>query len=417
MGNAEFISRLLNVGLRGSTLVSKFLLIIMLAKYLQPSSLGMYGLLVVSIAYSMYPLGFEFYTFSSRELVRADIKDRAQKLKNQVSMHAVLYFFVMPLLLLVFYFEFIPWRLAPLFLILVVLEHLNQEAMRLLTALQYQLVSSVALFLRQGLWALVLVLLMYFYPSLRKLEYLLTAWAVGSFFALCLSVYVLVKMSAIKNNAIKKTEWHWVLRGIKIALPLFAASLSVNFITTADRYWLAILQGDTILGAYVFYMALVTAMITFMDAGIFSFIYPRLLVCSAEDDREGFSKLIKGMFIQVSLVSAFFVLFIVFFADWFFTLLGEAVYSENIGVFYVLVFMVIIQAFGYIPHYGLYAQSCDKQIVVSSIVSVPLFIVSVLILSQYNVRYAIPVALCFVYAFVLIYKLYAYYLVSKRVVL
>lgn len=241
MNDTGVMVRLLNVVLRGLTLLSKFLLIIVLARYLHPSALGMYGLLVVTIAYSMYPLGLKFYTFRSRELVRADINDRAQKLENRVSMHAVLYVFVMPLLLLIFHFGFIPWRLASLFLILVLLEYLNQEAMRLLI-LQYQLVSSVALFLRQGLWVLVLALLMYLYPGIRELEYLLMTWVVGIFFALCLSVYILLKISAFKKNTIRNTEWHRhrVLRGIKIALTLFADSLSVNFITTPDRYWSAI---------------------------------------------------------------------------------------------------------------------------------------------------------------------------------
>lgn len=413
MDNTGYIARLLNICLRGATLVSKFLLVFMLAKYLQPSALGIYGLLVVTIAYSIYPLGFEFYTFSSRELVRTDIKDRAQKLKNQISMHAVLYAFVLPMLMLLFYFEFLPWRLAPLFMLLVVLEHLNQEAMRLLIALQYQLVSSMALFLRQGLWALVLVLLMLFYPDSRKLEYLLIGWVVGGLLALCLSAYVLLKVSRVRGSFLSGTDWGWVLKGMKIALPLFAASLSVNFIITVDRYWFSFLQGEANLGAYVFYMSITSAMITFMDAGIFSFLYPKLLACHANKDNVAFLSGIKAMLFQVALVSILFVAIVFFFAGWFFSLLGEPVYSENIGVFYILVFMVLLQVFSYIPHYGLYARGEDRGIVASNIMSVPLFIVSVLLLAQYDTLYAIPIALCIVYGFVLIYKTCAYHLRSE----
>lgn len=413
MDNTGFTARLLNVCLRGATLVSKFLLVFMLAKYLQPSALGIYGLLVVTIAYSIYPLGFEFYTFSSRELVRTDLKDRAQKLKNQMSMHAVLYVFVMPILMSLFYFEFLPWRLAPFFLLLVVLEHLNQEAMRLLIALQCQLVSSIALFLRQGLWALVLVLLMLFYPESRKLDYLLIGWVIGGLLALCLSAYVLLKVSNVKGRLLSRTDWGWVLKGMKIALPLFAASLSVNFIITVDRYWFSFLQGEANLGAYVFYMSIASAMITFMDAGIFSFLYPKLLACHSNKDNIGFLSGLKSMFFQVALVSILFVAIVFFFAGWFFSLLGEPVYSENIGVFYILVFMVLLQVFSYIPHYGLYARGEDRGIVVSNVMSVPLFIVSVLLLAQYDTLYAIPIALCIVYGFVLIYKTCAYHLRSE----
>lgn len=415
MGNTEAIVRLLNVGLRSATLVSKFLLVFALAKYLQPSVLGMYGLLVVTVAYSMYPLGFEFYTFSSRELVRLGAGEWAQKLKNQVSLHMVMYAFFMPLLLLLFHFGFLPWHIAPFFVLLVVLEHLNQEAMRLLIALQYQLISSVALFLRQGLWALILVFLMVIYPDYRKLEYVLIGWISGGFLALFLSIYVLLKISELKRNELKKTEWKWILKGIKIALPFLAGTLSLNFIATVDRYWFVALQGDANLGAYVLYMSITAAMVTFMDAGIFSFLYPRLLACFSNKDEHGFSIIIKQMFLQVMVVSIFFIISAIFFSEWFFSLFGESVYIDNIGIFYILVFMILLQALSYIPHYGLYARGKDKQIVVASVMSVPLFVLSVFMLAQYNSMYAIPIGLCIVYGFILIYKSWAYYWNSTAV--
>lgn len=80
-------------------------------------------------------------------------------------------------------------------------------------------------------------------------------------------------------------------------------------------------------------MALVTAMITFIDAKFFSLLYPRLLVCPARDDEKGSSKLIKGMFFQVLLVSVIFVSTIVFFADWFFTLMGRLFISKTLVFF------------------------------------------------------------------------------------
>lgn len=410
MYKSEVIIRLLNVSLRGVTLLSKFLLVFVMAKYLPPSILGMYGLLVVTIAYSMYPLGFEFYTFSSRELVQTDIRERAQKLKNQASLHLVLYVFIMPFLLLLFYYGLLPWSLAPFFFLLVALEHLNQEAMRLLIALQYQLISSVALFFRQGIWALIFVVLMFLYPEFRKLEYLLIGWIIGGFFALCLSASVLLKISETQWRSLKKTEWDWVWNGVRVALPLFVATLSLNFITTADRYWFADLQGDNNLGAYVFYISITSAMVTFMDAGIFSFLYPKLLTYNAQNNKLRFVVTIRNMFLQVTAISVLFIMISIFLSEWFFSILGESVYTRNIGIFYVLVFMVLLQVFGYIPHYGLYAKGQDKQIVISSVVSVPLFILSVYLIAQYNSMYAIPIGLCIVYGFILIYKICAYYL-------
>src|SRR5690606_28997836 len=153
------------------------------------------------------------------------------------------------------------------------------------------------------------------------------------------------------GRLLSRTDWGWVLKGMKIALPLFAASLSVNFIITVDRYWFSFLQGEANLGAYVFYMSIASAMITFMDAGIFSFLYPKLLACHSNKDNIGFLSGLKSMFFQVALVSILFVAIVFFFAGWFFSLLGVPVFSENIGILLLLYFIVFLK---YLRYFHLY---------------------------------------------------------------
>lgn len=65
-------SQLTNIAIRGSTLASKFLLIFFLARFLEPSELGVYGLFAATIGYSLYLLGFDFYTYTTRELLKCD---------------------------------------------------------------------------------------------------------------------------------------------------------------------------------------------------------------------------------------------------------------------------------------------------------------------------------------------------------
>lgn len=58
--------RLLNLALRAATLFSKFALVFVLAKFLETSEVGLYGLLAATISYVLFALGFDFYTFSTR---------------------------------------------------------------------------------------------------------------------------------------------------------------------------------------------------------------------------------------------------------------------------------------------------------------------------------------------------------------
>lgn len=58
----EVLERLLNLVLRGTTLVSKFALLFVLAKFLEPLEVGLYGLFSATIFYCLMALGFDFYT-------------------------------------------------------------------------------------------------------------------------------------------------------------------------------------------------------------------------------------------------------------------------------------------------------------------------------------------------------------------
>lgn len=146
----HLVIRLTNLGLRGTTLVSKFLLIFMLARFLEPAELGLYGLLTVTISYALYFLGFDFYIFTTREILKAEPENRGQLLKSQIALSLILYAVFLPLSVGLFVVGLLPWWLLPWFLALLVLEHITQELNRLLVALQRQLVASWVLFSEQG---------------------------------------------------------------------------------------------------------------------------------------------------------------------------------------------------------------------------------------------------------------------------
>src|SRR5690606_20238622 len=116
----------------GLTLIGRFLLIFFLARFLEPAELGLYGLFSATISYALYLLGFDFYTFTTREVLRRERSEWGGLLKSQLGLSAVLYGVFLPLLVLIFVQGLLPWQLAGLFFVLLVLEHLTQELGRLL---------------------------------------------------------------------------------------------------------------------------------------------------------------------------------------------------------------------------------------------------------------------------------------------
>ena len=64
-----------------------------MAKFLSAEEVGVYGLFVVLVSYSLYAVGFDFYTFSTRELVLKD-KKNGKLLKVKVFNNFCLYCYI-----------------------------------------------------------------------------------------------------------------------------------------------------------------------------------------------------------------------------------------------------------------------------------------------------------------------------------
>ncbi|MBS7691513.1 hypothetical protein I0E98_18065 [Pseudomonas lalucatii] len=207
------ITKIINISLRGGTLVSKFLLIFFLARFLEPAEVGLYGLLMASVGYAIYWVGFDFYTFSSREIIGAERKLWGSMLKDQAVFFLFMYVLLLPLLMLVFIKGLMPWYLAPWFFLLLILEHLGQELNRLLVAISEPLLASFVLFLRSGAWVCVVLPLMWLDPELRKLEAVLAAWSVGVGVACCLGFIRVVHLRL--EGWLTAIDWHWVWKGVK----------------------------------------------------------------------------------------------------------------------------------------------------------------------------------------------------------
>jgi hypothetical protein len=92
----------INIALRLSVLVSKFFFIFLAAKYLSLSDMGEYGIFIASVTYSIYLIGFDFYTFSNRAFIQSE-SEQALIASKQLSFNLLsLSLVTIPFLLLFF---------------------------------------------------------------------------------------------------------------------------------------------------------------------------------------------------------------------------------------------------------------------------------------------------------------------------
>lgn len=404
---APNLTRLISVALRGMTLASKFLLIFFLARFLEPAELGLYGLVAATISYALYLLGLDFYTFTTREILKCERKDWGGLLKNQGALTLILYVVFMPFILLVFAAGILPWHVVGWFMVLLVLEHLNQELMRLLIAISDQLAAGVALFLRSGAWAIVIIILMLIDPSMRNFESILAAWAVGGGGAFLFAITRVFRLGI--GGWHKRIDWHWVRLGIKVALPLLVATLALRGVYTLDRYWLEALAGLEVLGAYVLFIGIAGAMMSFLEAGIFAFSYPCLITAFQQDRPAEYRRELKRLLGQTLLLAVIFVIIAVLMIGPVLSWLDRPLYIEQQGMFPWILLATFLYALGMIPHYALYAQSQDRPIIHTHISSLIIFIIVTWLFSTLWPDIAIPLGLCVTFFSVLLWKSYAYF--------
>ncbi|SDB16499.1 lipopolysaccharide biosynthesis protein [Pseudomonas sp. NFACC13-1] len=396
-----------NIAIRGLTLVSKFLLIFFLARFLEPAELGIYGLLAATVGYSLYFLGFDFYTYSTRELLKRERHEWGGLLKAQGALTLVLYFIFLPLLSLVFIKDLLPMKVVGWFFVLLILEHLTQELGRLLITISDQLFASLVLFFRSGVWAVLITGLMFVEPDTRNLDMVFGAWTLGSTTALFLGIYRVKRMGL--SGWRQSVDWIWIVKGLKVASALLIATLAIRGIFTLDRYWFQNLAGLDVLGAYVLFMGISMALMSFLEAGVFAFIYPGLIRAYQQRDPVDFHQGLRKLLLQtVGLCGAFSVVALVMIGPllaW----LGKPLYSEQQGLFVWILLATVLYALGMIPHYGLYAQGRDRPIIHSQIASLVIFALVTWSFVDVRPHLAVPLGLCISFFVILCWKSWSFY--------
>lgn len=398
--------RILNIALRLGTLGSRFLFIFFLARFLEPAQLGLYGLLTATVGYSLYLLGFDFYTFTTREVLKRERQEWGGLLKDQGVLSLLLYAIFIPLLSMIFIKGLLPWHLFGWFFALLILEHLNQEIGRLLIAISEQLWASALLFVRQGTWAIAVIALMTLQPSTRSLDYVFCMWTAAGLIA------VLTGTSRLMNLGIggwqKKMDWNWIATGLKVSVPFLVATLAVRGVFTLDRYWLQSLGGLEVVGAYVLFMGISGTLMAFLDAGVFAFSYPGLISAHHKQQPDVFRQNMHSLLIQTAMLSLAFaavsLLLLSPLLDW----LGNPIYAQQRYLYPWLLVAMILNALSMVPHYALYAQGIDRPIIHSHLASLLVFVGATWLFAPHWPLLAVPLGLCAAVAVVLAWKAWAF---------
>lgn len=404
-------NRLINVGMRGLTLGIRFIFIFFLARYLDPVAVGYYGLFTAAIGYCLYIVGIDFYVYVTREILKAPADQRGRLLKAQGVLSGLLYLALFPIALAFLRNSGWPAGLIWWFFPILLLEYVNQELSRLLIVLSRQLAASIILLVRQGSWAVAVVVVMAFEPSSRELGFVMALWTCAGLAAAAIGVLVLLG-TGIKGWRLP-IDWPWVRKGIAVSAVFLIATLALRGVQTIDRYWLEALGGIEVVAAYVLFMGVASTLLALLDASVFAYTYPALIADSQRQEYGAARKKMRSMAIQTVLGCAAFGVVSWVLLPWLLEWTANPVYRNALPLYPWILMAMVLNALGLVPHYGLYAHGRDRPIIHSHIAALPAFALSVWFFSGAYKVLAVPIGLNVSFALILIWKTVAYWRVDK----
>ena len=360
---------MINLALRGITLGSKFLLSIYLVKFLSLEANGEYGIFVATISMLTYVLGLDFYSFNNREILQEKSSESGKKIKNQFVLFTLVYLIILPLLYVFGLFDFIGQKYILLFYLILVFDHISIELYRLLVVFSKPIQANMNLFLRTGIWILVLIFAWHnHFEDLKNLNSVFNLWLVGSFISVIYSIFSLSTVG-ISIPWKEKIETKWILKGLKIALPFFIATLSYKIIQFADRYMVEFYLGTKQTGIYYFFSNISMLIETFVQTTVVM-IYSPKLIASLKKDKPFQIDIFKTFSKEIIIYS---VIAVVCVCAIIYPLLHVVEKTElflSISVFFVMVTTRFIFNISLIYHFKLYVAKKDSLIMTSTLFAV-----------------------------------------------
>lgn len=385
--------RLVPIGLRLFSLALRSVLVFLLARYLPPAQIGIYGLLVVTIAYVIFPLGFDFYTYSTREILRSDRARWPTFLRSQVAFTLVLYAIICPALLLLFVAGLLPWTVVLWFYILIPLEHLGLELDRLLIAMLDQVGASIGLFLRQALTPLVVVPILALVPQSRSLEVVLAAWALFDLIGVLVGLgFVRRRLAGTSKGTV---DWSWVRQGIMVSVPFLIGTLCLRALFTVDRQVLQVTANLEVVAAYTLFMTIGNGLTNIIYAGVHQFAYPQLVKAAHDRNLPSFRKNLKSMLVRTLIVIAGVSLAAIALLPLLLAFVGHDTYREYAWMLPWVLVVTGLYNLSLVPHFALYALDEDRTILWLTVASLAFFAITVAI---FAVRYPVPAVLAGIFA-------------------
>jgi O-antigen/teichoic acid export membrane protein len=349
--------------IRVLTLGSRFALSLLLARMLTEAEVGQYGLLTGVLAFGMLAVGFEFYSFTMREMVAASGEERAQIIANQMFLALPAICMVACLVLLAALSGAMTFEFALWFIALLSVEHLSSEATRILIIMSRPIRAYLCVFVRGGIWVFAVAALMIADSSARTLTTVLGLWIIGGMMSVVIAALALRELPW-RSLRTYRPNWRWIFNGLQVAHPFLATSLGALLLSYSDRFVIDAFVGRDALGIYTFYSTIIIGILSLGSSIAHQFL-PKVIAARSAGELV-FRAVLRRFFIVLFLVSGPIVLAAAVGMPLVLSWLEMSNYAAHITVFYILLPGALIRIIADVPSYALYAARADIKLLLGN---------------------------------------------------
>jgi len=371
---------LFNFACRSAGIFAKFLLIVYISKNMSLEDLGLYNIIAVTVAWSVYVVGFEFYAYSLRHIVGETTTVISSHVFNQVIFHLAGYSVLFVLSPVLVAFDFVPLALLPYFVLITVFDQLSQECFRICVALERSQFANFIHFIKSGLWVYPLLLLPYFFNQDISVHLILSAWLAGTIVAFGIGALKLARLNVLNFRGVRM-DFGWIKQGAVVAFPFFIISISQLTMDFSDRYLIDFFLTKTDVGIYSFYYGIANVPITLITSVLVSQYYPRIINIykfpTPEKERKRVARkfMVQCLGLAVVTSGASFILI-----QFLLKFIGRQQLLDNIDLFYLMLVQVMLFAIQVVIQTVLYARHEDKYLLYSALAAAVMNIVINLLL-------------------------------------
>lgn len=363
-------SSAVSMALRALLLLGKFAFIVVLARFTNPATLGIYALLVTIVTIAIYIIGLEIHTFTAREIVSEKAGD-AGSVHIQSHLFTIFGVYVISIPIMWYFTVWLDISGKFSFLILasiILFESLGQELGRYLMVLSQPVASNVLQFIRGAAWMPIPIVFLLVGSRDHATNTVLASWMTGSAAACMFGAWKV----RVYFKSIIRYRRTWLVDAFMSARHYFVVALLTQVQYYSDRFIVQRELGEGVVGVYSFYQSFSNTMVAFVQTGVISVLMPQLLLAARRNDVTAErnirrSIMIWAMVLAIGISIALAVGMPVLLQE-----LNKGGYDGALPVFYVLLVGNIILVASLVVHLFLYARRRDAALMRISLILVPL---------------------------------------------